>query len=89
VFVIDPNKKVRAIITYPASTGRSFEEILRLVDSLQLTDNHKVATPVDWKDGGDVVILPSLQDPEEIARRFPQGFKAPKPYLRITPQPRS
>jgi alkyl hydroperoxide reductase subunit AhpC len=88
VFVIDPNKKIRAIITYPASTGRSFEEILRLVDSLQLTDAHKVATPADWKDGADVVILPSLQDPEEIARRFPGGFHAPRPYLRITEQPR-
>ena len=89
VFVIDSNKKIRAIITYPASTGRSFEEILRLVDSLKLTDQHKVATPVDWKEGGDVVILPSLQDPDEIARRFPQGFKAPRPYLRITSQPRN
>jgi thioredoxin-dependent peroxiredoxin len=88
VFVIDGNKKIRAIITYPASTGRSFDEILRLVDSLQLTDKHKVATPVDWKDGGDVVILPSLQDPDEIAKRFPEGFRAPRPYLRITPQPR-
>ena len=88
VFVIDSNKKIRAIITYPASTGRSFDEILRLVDSLQLTDKHKVATPADWKNGDEVVIIPALQDPEEIKRRFPDGFKAPRPYLRLTPQPR-
>jgi thioredoxin-dependent peroxiredoxin len=87
VFFIDPNKKVRAIITYPASTGRNFEELLRVVDSLQLTDNHKVATPADWKDGGDVVIVPSLTDAKEIEQRFPKGFKALRPYLRITPQP--
>ncbi len=87
VFFIDPNKKIRAIITYPASTGRNFQEILRVIDSLQLTDNYKVATPVDWKDGDDVVILASLQDPEEIAKRFPKGYKAVKPYLRLTPQP--
>ncbi len=87
VFFIDPNKKIRAIITYPASTGRNFDELLRVIDSLQLTDNHKVATPVDWKDGDDVVIVPSLQDPKEIAQRFPKGYKALKPYLRITPQP--
>ncbi|HVJ17473.1 MAG TPA: peroxiredoxin [Polyangiaceae bacterium] len=87
VFFIDPNKKIRAIITYPASTGRNFAEILRVIDSLQLTDNYKVATPVDWKDGDDVVIVPALQDPEEIARRFPKGYTAVKPYLRLTPQP--
>jgi alkyl hydroperoxide reductase subunit AhpC len=87
VFIIDPNKKIRAIITYPASTGRNFDELLRVIDSLQLTDNHKVATPVDWKDGDDVVIVPSLTDPKEIAQRFPKGFKALRPYLRITPQP--
>jgi alkyl hydroperoxide reductase subunit AhpC len=87
VFVIDPNRKVRAIITYPASTGRNFDEILRLVDSLQLTDSHSVATPVNWKDGDDVVIVPSLQDPELIARKFPKGFTAVRPYLRLTPQP--
>ena len=87
VFFIDPNKKIRAIITYPASTGRNFAEILRVIDSLQLTDNYKVATPVDWKDGDDVVIVPALHDPEEIARRFPKGYTAVKPYLRLTPQP--
>ena len=87
VFIIDPNKKIRAIITYPASTGRNFSEILRVIDSLQLTDNYKVATPVDWKDGDDCVIVPALQDPKEIAERFPKGFTALKPYLRMTPQP--
>ncbi len=87
LFIIDPNKKVRLIITYPASTGRNFHEILRVVDSLQLTDNHKVATPANWEDGDEVVIVPSLQDPEEIARRFPKGYRAVKPYLRLTPQP--
>ncbi len=87
VFVIDPNKKVRLIITYPASTGRNFVEILRTIDSLQLTDNYKVATPVNWKDGQDVIIVPSLKDEDEIKRLFPKGYKAVKPYLRITPQP--
>jgi len=87
VFVIDPNKKVRLIITYPASTGRNFVEILRTIDSLQLTDNYKVATPVNWKDGQDVIIVPSLKDEDEIKRLFPKGYKALKPYLRITPQP--
>jgi len=88
VYIIDPNKKVRLILTYPASTGRNFQEILRVIDSLQLTDKHKVATPVNWKQGEDVIIVPSLQDPEELKKRFPQGFKAVKPYLRITPQPK-
>jgi alkyl hydroperoxide reductase subunit AhpC len=87
VFIIDPNNKVRLIITYPASTGRNFDEILRVVDSLQLTDNHKVATPVNWKNGEDVIIVPSLQDETEIKRLFPKGYKALKPYLRVTPQP--
>jgi thioredoxin-dependent peroxiredoxin len=87
VFVIDPKKKVRLTLTYPASTGRNFDEILRVIDSLQLTDKHKVATPVNWKQGEDVIIVPSLQDPDEIKKRFPKGFKAVKPYLRITPQP--
>ena len=87
VFVIDPKKKIRLTITYPASTGRNFDEILRVIDSLQLTDNHSVATPVNWKQGDDVIIVPSLQDPELIKQKFPKGFKAVKPYLRITPQP--
>ena len=87
LFVIDPNKKVRLTITYPASTGRNFNEILRVVDSLQLTDNHKVATPGNWQDGDEVVIVPSLKDEDEIRRRFPKGYRAVKPYLRLTPQP--
>ncbi|AFQ49115.1 peroxidase [Burkholderia sp. A9] len=87
LFVIDPNKKVRLIITYPASTGRNFDEVLRVIDSLQLTDNYKVATPGNWKDGDDVVIVPSLQDPDELKQRFPKGFNAVRPYLRLTPQP--
>lgn len=87
LFVIDPNKKIRLIITYPASTGRNFDEILRVIDSLQLTDAHKVATPGNWERGDDVVIVPSLQDEDEIARRFPKGYKAVKPYLRLTPDP--
>ena len=87
LFVIDPNKKVRLTITYPASTGRNFHEILRVIDSLQLTDSYKVATPANWKDGEEVVIVPSLQDPDEIKKRFPKGYRAVKPYLRLTPQP--
>src|SRR5204863_354820 len=87
VFFIDPNKKVRAMITYPASTGRNFDEILRVLDSLQLTDKYQVATPVNWKQGEDCVIVPSLTDPEELKRKFPKGYKALKPYLRMTPQP--
>jgi thioredoxin-dependent peroxiredoxin len=87
VFVIDPNKKVRLILTYPASTGRNFVEILRVIDSLQLTDGYKVATPVNWKQGDDVIIVPSLQDENEIKRLFPKGYKVIKPYLRVTPQP--
>lgn len=89
LFIIDPNKKIRLIITYPASTGRNFDEILRVIDSLQLTEHHKVATPGNWKSGDDVVIVPALQDPEEIKRRFPKGYTAIKPYLRLTPDPRS
>jgi alkyl hydroperoxide reductase subunit AhpC len=88
VFFIDPEKRIRASITYPASTGRNFQEILRVLDSLQLTDKHKVATPADWKSGEDVVIAPALQDPEELSKRFPRGWKVVKPYLRITPQPK-
>lgn len=86
-FIIDNNKKIRTIITYPASTGRNFQEILRVIDSLQLTDNYKVATPVDWKQGEDVVIVPALQDPAELQQRFPKGYRLVKPYLRLTPQP--
>ena len=87
VYWIDPQHRIRATLTYPASTGRNFDELLRVVDSLQLTDSHKVATPANWKDGDDVVIVPSIQDPAELAERFPKGFKAVRPYLRITPQP--
>jgi alkyl hydroperoxide reductase subunit AhpC len=87
VFIIDPNKKVRLILTYPASTGRNFAEILRVIDSLQLTDSHKVATPANWEQGGDVVISPALTDPEDLKKRFPKGWKELKPYLRMTPQP--
>ena len=87
VFIIDPNKKIRLTLTYPASTGRNFDELLRVIDSLQLTDNHKVATPADWKRGQEVVIVPALQDPAEIQQRFPKGHKVVKPYLRLTPQP--
>ena len=87
VFFIDPKKTIRATITYPPSTGRNFNEILRVIDSLQLADSHKVATPADWNNGDDVVILPSVQDPEEIKKLFPKGYKTVKPYLRVTPQP--
>jgi alkyl hydroperoxide reductase subunit AhpC len=87
VFIIDPNKKVRLTITYPPSTGRNFAEILRVVDSLQLTDAHKVATPVNWKDGDDVIIVNSVSD-EDAKVRFPEGFKTVKPYLRIVKQPK-
>ena len=87
LFIIDPAKKVRLIITYPASTGRNFDEILRVIDSLQLTDSHSVATPANWKDGDPVVIVPSLQDPEVLKARFPKGWDAVRPYLRMTPQP--
>ena len=87
VFIIDPKKKIRLTITYPASTGRNFDEILRVIDSLQLTDNFSVATPVDWKDGGDCVIVPSLKDPAVMKQKFPKGWKEVRPYLRLTPQP--
>jgi len=87
LFVIDPNKKVRLIITYPASTGSNFDEVLRVIDSLQLTEYHSVATPGNWKDGDDVVIVPSLKDEEIIKQKFPKGYKAIRPYLRLTPQP--
>ncbi len=81
VFVIDPNKKVRLMITYPASTGRNFDEVLRVLDSLQLTDKFKLATPVNWKPGDDAIIVPSVPD-DEAKKLFPQGWKALKPYLR-------
>ncbi len=87
VFIIDPKKVIRTTLTYPASTGRNFDEILRVIDSLQLTDAHKVATPANWQQGEDVVIVPSLQDPAELAQRFPQGYRMVKPYLRMTAQP--
>jgi thioredoxin-dependent peroxiredoxin len=87
VFVIDPNKKVRLTITYPASTGRNFDEILRVIDSLQLTDGHKVATPVNWNDGQDVIIVPSV-DNEAAAKLFPEGWDEKKPYLRMVKQPK-
>jgi alkyl hydroperoxide reductase subunit AhpC len=86
VFIIDPAKKVRLIITYPPSTGRNFQEILRVIDSLQLTDQHKVATPVNWKDGDDVIIVPSLSD-DDAKARFPDGWTTLKPYLRVVKQP--
>lgn len=88
VFVIDPKKKLRLSLTYPASTGRNFDEILRVIDSLQLTDGYKVATPVNWKQGEDVIIVPSVKD-EEARQLFPNGFKTIKPYLRTVPQPKS
>jgi len=86
VFVIGPDKKIKAMLAYPMSTGRNFDEILRLLDSVQLTAKHKVATPVNWKKGEDVVIIPAVSD-EEAKKRWPKGWKAPKPYLRIVPQP--
>ncbi|MCA9574905.1 MAG: peroxiredoxin [Polyangiales bacterium] len=87
VFFIDPQHKVRATLTYPPATGRNFDEILRVLDGLQLTDNYSVATPANWKDGDDVVIVPSIKDPEEIAKKFPKGHTELTPYLRMTPQP--
>lgn len=87
VYVIDPNKKIRLTLTYPASTDRNFDEILRVIDSLQLTEYHSVATPANWQDGDDVVIVPSITDPEILKSKFPKGFKTVKPYLRLTPQP--
>lgn len=86
LFVIDPDKKVKLMITYPASTGRNFQEILRVIDSLQLTANYSVATPADWKAGEDVVVVTAIKT-EDIPAKFPKGFKEIKPYLRMTPQP--
>jgi alkyl hydroperoxide reductase subunit AhpC len=86
VFIIGPDKKVKLTITYPASTGRNFDEILRVIDSLQLTANYQVATPVNWKDGEDVIIVPAVSN-EDAKGKFPKGWKELKPYLRVTPQP--
>ena len=88
VFVIGPDKAIKLMLAYPMSTGRNFNEILRVVDSLQLTANHKVATPVNWQEGDDVIILNSVSD-EEAKKLFPEGWTAPKPYMRITKQPKS
>lgn len=87
VFVIDPDKRIKLTLTYPASTGRNFDELLRVIDSLQLTARFSVATPVNWKQGEDVVIAPALQDAEDLKRRFPKGYTVIRPYLRMTPQP--
>lgn len=86
VFVIGPDKKIKLTLTYPASTGRNFQEILRVIDSLQLTANYQVATPADWKNGEDVIIVPAVSN-EAAVEKFPKGFKSVKPYLRVTPQP--
>lgn len=89
VFVIDPQKKIRLTLCYPASTGRNFKEILRVLDSIQLTDSNSVATPANWEWGQECVILPSLTDPQTLKKLFPKGYKELKPYLRVTPQPES
>ncbi|MCH8229281.1 MAG: peroxiredoxin [Chloroflexi bacterium] len=86
VFIIDPEKKLRLTITYPAATGRNFAEILRVLDSLQLTDGYKVATPANWRDGDDVIVLPAVSD-EDADKLFPKGYETVRPYLRTTPQP--
>ena len=88
VYVIGPDKRIKLIIVYPMTTGRNFDEVLRVIDSLQLTAKHKVATPVNWKQGDDVIIVGSVSD-EEAKKVYPQGWKAPKPYLRIVPQPKA
>ena len=87
VFVIGPDKKIKAMLIYPMSTGRNFDEVLRLLDSCQLTTKHKVATPVNWKQGEDVIIVPAISD-AEAKEKYPAGWKAPKPYIRIVPQPK-
>ncbi len=87
VYVIGPDKKIKLVLSYPMSTGRNFDEVLRVIDSMQLTAKHKVATPVNWKDGQDVIILGSVTD-DEAKQKYPEGWKAPKPYLRIVPQPK-
>jgi len=86
VFMIGPDKKIKLMLSYPMSTGRNFDEVLRVLDSMQLTAKHKVATPVSWKQGDDVIILPAVSD-EEAKQKYPGGWKAPRPYLRIVPQP--
>jgi len=86
VFVIGPDKTIRLMLTYPMTTGRNFDELLRVVDSMQLTEKHKVATPANWKQGDDVIIVPAVSD-DEARKKFPAGWKAPKPYLRIVKQP--
>jgi thioredoxin-dependent peroxiredoxin len=88
VFIVGPDKKIKAMLTYPMSTGRNFDEVLRLLDSCQLTAKHKVATPVNWKQGDDVIIVPAVSD-AEAKEKFPAGWKSPKPYIRIVPQPRT
>ena len=87
VFVVGPDKKIKLVLVYPMTTGRNFDEVLRVIDSLQLTAKHKVATPVNWKDGEDVIIAGSVSD-EDAKQQYPNGWKAPKPYIRIVPQPR-
>ena len=87
VYIIGPDKKIKVIISYPMSTGRNFDEILRVIDSCQLTANHQVATPANWNDGDDVIIVPAVSD-EEAKEKYPDGWEAPKPYLRIVPQPK-
>jgi alkyl hydroperoxide reductase subunit AhpC len=87
VYVIGPDKKIKLLISYPMSTGRNFDEVLRVIDSLQLTAKHKVATPANWNQGDDVIILPAVSD-EEARQKYPEGWQAPRPYLRIVPQPR-
>jgi alkyl hydroperoxide reductase subunit AhpC len=87
VYVIGPDKKIKLVLSYPMSTGRNFDEVLRVIDSIQLTAKHKVATPVNWREGQEVIILPAVSD-DEAKQKYPQGWKAPKPYLRIVPQPK-
>jgi alkyl hydroperoxide reductase subunit AhpC len=87
VFVVGPDKKIKLMLSYPMSTGRNFDEVLRVLDSMQLTAKHKVATPVNWKSGDDVIILPAVSD-DEAKQKYPDGWKAPRPYLRIVPQPK-